>query len=354
MAATPSHPQLHPRIKIAIVGLRFGSHIARTLLAEPQSNWIELAAVCDQDRDLGQRIASELAVPFVASLDQVLADPRFDAVGLYTPPGGRSDLIRRAIRAGKHVMTTKPFDLDPAAAELVLQEAQQLGRVVHLNSPSPLLPPDLLQIRTWSKQYDLGRIIGCRASVYARYRETADGSWYDDPLRCPVAPIFRLGIYVINDLVGLMGDAAKVTTLSSRIFTGRPTPDNAQLSILFKTGAIGAVFASFCVDDGQQYANTLVANYERGTIYRNIGPLAYGDVAGKSHISVVALKGEKQTVIQKVTLSGASGEYQWDVFAKAIRGERSPEEITPGQIVAGLKIIAAMAKADREQTTVSV
>jgi predicted dehydrogenase len=275
-------------------------------------------------------------------------------VGFYTPPGGRSDLIRRAIRAGKHVMATKPFDLDPQAAAAVLQEARQLGRVVHLNSPSPLWSPDLQQSRTWAQQHKLGRAISCRQSVYAAYREKADGGWYDDPSRCPVAPIFRLGIYGINDMVRLLGDASKVSALSSRIFTGRPTPDNAQASILFKNGAIGSIFASFCIQDGQHYANSLVVNYERGSVYRNTGPLGFGEAEGKSHMSVVAITDPKQTIIEKVTLTGGSGEYQWDIFAQAIRGEPLAEQVTPEQIVAGLKIITAMARSDAEQTIVSV
>ena len=85
--------------------------------------------------------------------------------------------------------------------------------------------------------------------MWVNYCEQADGGWYDDPERCPVAPVFRLGIYIINNLAELFGEPEKVCALSSRILTGRPTADNADLAVLFKNGAI-ATSSLLLRDDG--------------------------------------------------------------------------------------------------------
>ena len=90
-------------------------------------------------------------------------------------------MIRRIVSAGKDVITTKPFELDPRAARGALEEAAALGRVVHLNSPRPRLAADLRQILRWQQQYELGRPVAARAETWCSYREQADGSWYDDP-----------------------------------------------------------------------------------------------------------------------------------------------------------------------------
>lgn len=74
--------------------------------------------------------------------------------------------------------------------------------------------------------------LGARADIWASYREQADGTWYDDPQKCPVAPVFLLGIYLINDLIQLFGPVRDVQVLQSRLSTGRPTADNGQLSLL--------------------------------------------------------------------------------------------------------------------------
>lgn len=336
---------MNERIPIGIVGLNFGRHIVETLVSKSASRLFHIAAVCDQDRPKADMYAEQTGARAYYDLDQLLVDASIPAIGLFTGPVGRAALIERCIHAGKHVLTTKPFEADPSAALAVLREARQLGRAVHLNSPSPELPGDVAQIRDWRQEFDLGHPVACRADVWCSYNESADGSWYDDPEKCPTAPIFRLGIYLINDLVRLFGPARQVQVLQSRLLTGRPTADNAQLGILFESGAIANIFASFCINDGDHYRNGLTLNFERGTVYRNVGPRWGGRdyelslvMSGSAGREIVA-----ETVVRK---EDGTGTYQWEVFARACRGEHLHDAVTPEQLVDGLRVLQAMARAD--------
>lgn len=335
------------KIRIGIVGLNFGEWIINDLLKGSGKDYFEVAAVCDINEERTRYIAETYNVKAYFKLDDLLADTGIPAIGLFTSPGGRSLLIDKIITSGKDVITTKPFELDACNALKVLTKAREMGRVIHLNSPSPLLNPGLKQIKEWSVKYNLGRIVACRCDTWASYREQPDGKWYDDPEQCPAAPVFRIGIYLINDLVRLFGKAEKVQVIHSSLFTRRPTPDNAQLSILFKNGAICNVFASFCINDGQPYKNSLTVNFERGTVYRNIEPLKRDEIYGFSRMSLAALDNENNPVIEHIDCKGASDEYQWDVFYKAVRGERLDGEVTPEEIAEGIKIINAMARAQK-------
>jgi len=342
------------KLKIGIVGLHFGRHIVENEIAKgPGTPYFDLAAVCSQERERTDAMASKHGCKAYHDLDALLADEDIGCIGLFCGPVGRANLIRNIIRAGKDVMTTKPFELDPVIAREVLEEAKSLKRIVHLNSPSPLFSGEIRQIRHWQQELNLGRVIACRADTWARYDEKPDGSWYDDPALCPVPPVFRLGIYLINDLVRLIGPADKVAVVSSRIFTGRPTSDNGQLSISFTGGAIANIFASFCVRDGEHYKNSLVLNFENGTIYRNAGPLPDELPVGSSHVEVVAWRGERKHV-ERAFVEGASGMYQWDIFARAVMGETFPDEVSTDQIVDGIKIVRAMARAEAEGSVVSI
>jgi predicted dehydrogenase len=333
------------RIKIGIVGLNFGRHIVSQLQTEPGSALFEIAAMCDLDVTKASALAGPLSAKVYSDLDELLADDSIPAIGLFTGPAGRADLVRKIVRAGKDVMTTKPFEVDSQKGLAVLKEARELGRVVHLNSPSPLAPPDLKQIEQWRDELQLGRPIGCRIDTWATYREQADGGWYDDPEKCPVAPIFRLGIYLINDLIRLLGKPEAVQVLHSRVFTGRPTPDNAQLGIRFKNGSLANVFASFCIDDDQYYSNAMTLNFENGTIYRNIGRRIFNHDPEAVELSVIVAKPERR--VERATVSESSGGYQWEAFHRAINGEKLEGEISPEEIVAGLKVIEAMSRAEK-------
>ena len=328
-------------VRIAIVGMGFGKWVVDLIASSPDRG-LELAAVCDLDRQKVQPVAEKYGVKAYTDLEALLAEPSIPAIGLITGPAGRASLIRQIIRAGKHVLTTKPFERDPVAALDVLREAQRLGRVVHINSPGPLPSAGDILVQKWRAQHDLGRPIAARLDTWVNYAERADGNWYDDPQLCPVPPIFRLGIYSINELVALFGEARKVVVLESRLITGRPTSDNAQLGILFKNGAIANVFSSFCVTDGDRYRDSMTLNFERGTIYRNCGP---NRLAGAAELSLIVRVDNERRLVERVELSVGGSGYQLEHFCRAVRGEKLEGEISPEQIVMGRNIIDAMARA---------
>lgn len=334
------------RIRLAVVGLNFGSWIIENeLLQGAGLATMVIVAVCDIDAQKVAKWSTQLGVPGYTDIADVLAQPDVQAVGLFTGPVGRAGLIRQIITSGRDVMTTKPFDGDVVAAQLVLAEACAQRRVVHLNSPAPTLPVDLAQLTTWQKEYDLGQPIAYRATTWCTYREQPNGSWYDDPLLCPAAPLFRLGIYLINDIGWFFAHVVHVDLLQSRIFTQRPTADNAQLSVLYANGAIGSIYASFCIEDQQYYRCALELNFERGTLYRNVGPMAVDN--NQIQLAVVAVKEGKQHITQTVVPSQGAG-YQWEEFQRAILQQQGTSQAYADRIVAGLQIIAGMQQANSD------
>jgi predicted dehydrogenase len=331
-------------IPIGVVGLNFGRHLIDHLSAPELRQQFQVAAVCDLDRDKAVAMGDRLGVKAYDDLDDLLGDSNIPVVGLFTAPSGRAALLRRIFHAGKDVITTKPFEDDPALAEEILEEACRLRRVVHLNSPTATPPYDILQIKRWIERYDLGRPVAARGDVWVSYREKADGSWYDDVERCPVAPIFRLGIYLINDLVAIFGAADEVLVQQSRLFTERPTADNAQLGIRFKNGALANIFASFCVQDSLKYRNSLTINFERGTIFRNVGAPDRAS-AGCVELTLVREDSEEKRLVNRKKVPLGSGFYQWNEFRRALQRRESPSPAFIRELVDGLRIVEAMKRA---------
>ena len=326
------------KIKIGVIGLNFGRWMIEEIQMPPASDFFEITAVCDLDAEKAEKFGRQLNVASYTDLDKFLAEGDMEAAALFSGPVGRAGLIQKIIRAGKDVMTTKPFESDSAAAKEALDEAKRLGRVVHLNSPSPVMTEDMRIIKGWREKHGLGQPIACRSDLWANYREKPSGEWPDDPNQCPVAPIYRLGIYAINDLLQIIGEPESVTVMQSRVFTERPTSDNAQLGIMFKNGAIGNIFASFCVCDGNYYKSSLMLNFENGTISRNGGALK----KDKGKLELSAHDGKIEEVAH---FTEQSGVYLWESFYKSIKGERPAYDIDPDTVVWGMKVVEAMRKA---------
>lgn len=118
---------MNKKIPIAVVGLRFGSHIVEQITSGPGAAFFELAAVCDQNQERANQIADRERVPAFFNLEGLLQRDDIPAVGLFTSPIHRSQLLRQVLKAGKHILTTKPFELDPNEANRFYKKRTVLG-----------------------------------------------------------------------------------------------------------------------------------------------------------------------------------------------------------------------------------
>lgn len=338
-----------------MVGLHFGRTIVKHQLRSSSiSANFTLKGVCDLDQSLAASTAQEYGVHHYLDLDEVLADPEVEVVGLFTGPVGRAELVRRIVRAGKHIMTTKPFEIDPHAADSALREAEERDRFVFLNSPEPRKPADLAMIEAWQSVHKLGNVIAARAEVWASYREVPDGTWYDDPELCPVAPILRIGIYSLNDMVSILGTPVQVNVMENRFRTQRVTSDIAQATISFENGSIGAVFASFCIDDGHPYGNDLVLNFERGTIRRRVVN-ERADGTRVIRLSIDAMNDRGSLVDGSLDFHERTGTYDWEWLCRCIDGtSRIDAGELRRQTVSGVRVIEALGRSVRSRSTVPV
>jgi predicted dehydrogenase len=76
-----------------------------------------------------------------ASLDELLAHPEIDVVDIATHPGVRAGLVRRALTAGKHVLSQKPLALDVRTARELVEEAERRGVAFAVNQNGRWAPP---------------------------------------------------------------------------------------------------------------------------------------------------------------------------------------------------------------------
>jgi predicted dehydrogenase len=114
-----------PRLlRLGILGCGPISQIAHFDAARKARN-IELTAICDRADDLRERMAA-LHEPRVAyrEYEQMLADPKVEAVLIGVADQFHVPLARQAIQAGKHVLVEKPLGV-------TIEECEELRREVH-------------------------------------------------------------------------------------------------------------------------------------------------------------------------------------------------------------------------------
>ena len=124
-------------LRLGLVGLRFGAGLAqRQIFNDPENQkYVRIVKVCDRIREKADAYGEKNNIPVCYDLDDLLNDPEIEGIMLMVPPAGRAALIRKCIDAGKHVLTTKPFELDPEAALEVLKYAREKNVIVHQPFP---------------------------------------------------------------------------------------------------------------------------------------------------------------------------------------------------------------------------
>jgi len=347
--ASGGRQDIAKKINLAVLGLDFGERLIGYDIAEGPGNiYFNLTAVCDRERHKADKVADKYGVKAYYDLESLLKDDDIQAICLIVSPVGRAELIHKIIKAGKDVMTTKPFEADPNAAGDVLAEAARLGRVVHANSPGPSLSEDLKCIDNWCREYHLGRSIFVHWYTWCSYREKSDGTWQDSKEMCPLGSIARLGIYGINDILHFFSKPKWLQVMGSRIFTERPTCDTAEVSIRFENGAMATIFASFCISDGVPYPDSMIIGFENGVVYRNVG--AEKNYPRQSiQLQLQTCSGPEQKLItdmKEIDVNNCSGKYQWEAFYRAIHGKRYDEAAYADQVVSGLRVINAIRRAE--------
>ncbi|MDR6755325.1 putative dehydrogenase [Mycoplana sp. BE70] len=113
-------------IGIAVIGYGYwGPNLVRNIADIPDAR---LVYVCDLQKDrLAPVQARYPTVAVTDNIDEVLRDPRVDAVAIATPVSSHFKLAMKALMAGRHVFVEKPMAATSEEARRLVDEAHRRG-----------------------------------------------------------------------------------------------------------------------------------------------------------------------------------------------------------------------------------
>ena len=127
------------KLGLGVLGLGEGRSIISGAL---NSELWQVVQLCDLNEKLGRERCHEFSLSnFTTSMDELLANPAVEVVGIYTPDHLHAEHVIRVLRAGKHVICTKPFLNDLSRAQEVLAAQRQSGKAVMVGQSSRFFAP---------------------------------------------------------------------------------------------------------------------------------------------------------------------------------------------------------------------
>jgi predicted dehydrogenase len=236
-------------LRIAVLGFWHvhAADYAREAQEHPDTR---VVAVWDDDDALGRPGAERFGVPYLATLDEVLARDDVDAVTVTTETSRHHEVMTRAIAAGKHVFTEKVLapTVEEAESIVAAADAHDVRLVVSL----PRLAHGYTQaITDVLAGGSLGRLTHARVRLsHEGAVPRADGpGWlperFFDPAVAIGGALTDLGCHPVYLVQRFLGFDVESVAATYRSVYGHPVEDHAVVTATYPGGAIGVIEAGF-------------------------------------------------------------------------------------------------------------
>ena len=245
-----------------VIGILGAAGIAPAALLRParRRDDVVVAGVASRRgaRDYADRFGIERAYD---SYEELLADPDLDLVYNALPPAFHARWSIAALEAGRHVLCEKPFSMNAAEAERVVEAAERSGKRVIEAFHDHYHP-----LSDWVRRFLAERGLGALHRVEAVFT----GATPYDPASIRHDPalgggaLMDLGCYPVHWLRAGLGNEPQVRRAQAAL---NPLGADLEMEVdlEFPDGVVGRIFASMA--EGVEFASTLTVEGERGVLH---------------------------------------------------------------------------------------
>ena len=241
--AAPTLPYQPPmprsyRPRIGIIGA--GGIVSAHLDAYRIAGW-EVAAICNRTRAKAEVAAHDFA-PLARVTDayqDILTDTAIDVVDITPHPADRIPIIEAALRAGKHVLSQKPFVLDLDDGHRLVRLARDHGVKLAVNQ-NGRWAPHLAYMREAVRAGVIGEVVSTHVSIHWNHGWIA-GTPFE---RIEDLILYDFGIHWFDFLASIAGDRVESVFAMASPARGQKAaaPLMAQVLVRMAGGQASLVF----------------------------------------------------------------------------------------------------------------
>jgi len=216
----------------------------------------QLAAYYDLNPARAAELAKKYGGKAYASVEELLADKKIDAVSVCTSNVTHAEITIAALKAGKHVLCEKPMATTLADCEAMVRAAKTAGRTLMIGQNQRLAKAHV-KARELIAAGLIGEIVGFRTTFGHGGPETwsvdpGQNVWFFDKNKAAMGAMADLGVHktdLIHYLTGqvVVETTARLLTVDKRDASGNliGVDDNAVCIYRLSGGALGSMTASW-------------------------------------------------------------------------------------------------------------
>lgn len=224
-----------------------GAHTRLVAVADPQIERAQAAT---------QRSGGEALTDLRAAIDR----PDVQIVAITTSTDVAPELIQQAAAAGKHILGVKPFALDLATADSLV-EAVQAAKIQYFPLESAWrLMPEKVRAKRWVDEGRIGTVLRythtLNGSLPMAWPGSDDGGWWLDPARVPGGGWLDHAIYALDYARWMFGaEPSSVSGIAgNRRHTHLQLEDYGLATYGFPGGQIASIEDTWTADRGHGFS----------------------------------------------------------------------------------------------------
>ena len=327
------------KVRLGLVGLGWGDRVAFAIRDVPDAT---LAACHARTPGAREAFAARHGVGACATFGGMIADDSLDGIIIMTPNGTHGELAMAAMRAGRHVLVTKPIATTLADAAAMIRTARETGRVLAVGHQSRRHPA----MRALKRLIDDGQlgtvkmIEGNTSSPTGLNVVPAD--WRAQAAECPGGPLIQLGIHYVDNFQHFFGPVRTVSAWLGKTGCGAVEPDTATLCLNFASGTAGYLGSSYVTAK----ARWIRVSGETGSaLFRDDGGLQLLRPSGETMLSPPVA--DFDTVLRQMLAEEVAD------FVACLRTGKEPE-ISGAAAARNLAVVLAAVESHRRARPVAV
>lgn len=291
------------------------------------------------------KFAAPADVQVYTDLDEMLASSEIEAVNVVLPTQVMSDVVKKSLMAGKHVISEKPIAIQSKEAQEAISIASSKSELVWMVAENFRYETVVQQAADVVKSGKIGQPLVAQWALHVpvgpsmKYYSTAwrgkgqglKGGWFLD-----------MGVHHIATLRAILGDIAEVSGCSASFKDDLQPPDSVAATLRFQSGVLCSY--SVCCAAGAGWPDRLSIVGDSGSMQVSRREKMYQVFSAQN-------PAEGPEVVNTDAFDGV--EKELEAFAASIRKQQANLN-SPSEALVDLAVIEAILESAETGKRVSI
>jgi predicted dehydrogenase len=283
-------------LRVGVIGVGWAGQ--QHLAAYDVLPGVEIAAIAGLEEPVRAELAEQYGVErHVARWEDLLEEPRLDAVSVAVPTFLHAPITTAALERGLHVLCEKPIARSVGEADAMVAAARSAGRVLDI-AFNHRRRGDIQALKSVVDSGRLGRVYYAKAWWLRRSGIPTLGSWFTNREMAGGGPLLDIGIHVLDYSMFLLGSPA-VSAVSASTYDLLGSAGFGSNEDSPKTG--DADLSTFDVED---IATVFMRLQDGGTLTVEASWAAHRPSRDQFGITLYGTEGGAELIVHQMEPSG--------------------------------------------------